>query len=104
MTKLKTVLTAAALSAAVMVPALLASTQADARVFIGVNLTPPAPQYEARPANPWGNGVWIEGHWARRDGQWVWIHGHWDRPYGRYSAWVPGHYNRFGEWIPGHWR
>jgi hypothetical protein len=94
------------LTAAAMAAAVLAAAPVDARVVLGVgiNLTPPPPRYEVRPVAPWGNGVWIEGHWARRDGQWVWIRGHWARPYGGYSAWVPGHYNRYGVWIEGHWR
>jgi hypothetical protein len=99
-------LPAAALCAAVFLPATVATTPADARVFLGVgiNLTPPPPRVEERGAPPWANGVWIDGHWGRRDDQWVWIPGHWARPYGRYSGWVPGHYNRYGVWIEGHWR
>jgi hypothetical protein len=107
MRNLSKLLSAAALTAAVFLPATLAvSTSADARVILGVgiNLTPPAAQYEERGAPPWSDGVWIEGHWVRRDGQWVWMHGHWDRPGRGYSRWIPGHYNGNGNWVEGRWR
>jgi WXXGXW repeat (2 copies) len=100
MKRVSKMLCAVLVSAAVILPAGAAS----ARIFVGINLAPPPPQVEVRPNRPWGNGVWIDGHWARRYGQWVWIRGHWDRPYGHYSGWVPGHYDRHGDWIEGHWR
>ena len=81
-----------------------AAVPAQAGVHVGIVLTPPPPRYETRPARPWGNGVWVDGHWGRRGGQWVWVPGRWARPYGHYTAWVPGHYNRYGDWKPGHWR
>lgn len=82
--------------------ATMAST-ADARVFVGISLTPPAPRVEVRPVAPWHDGVWIDGHWGRRDGEWVWKPGHWERGYG-HAGWVPGHYDRRGDWVEGHWR
>jgi hypothetical protein len=90
------------------VAALCATTMivpASARVFVGVgiNLTPPAPRMEVRPVAPWHDGVWIDGHWGRRDGDWVWKPGHWARG-GGHAGWIPGHYDRRGEWIEGHWR
>ena len=101
MRKMSKILMAALIGAAAILPA----ANAEARVYVGVNLGgPPAARVEIRPVRPWANGVWIDGHWARRGGAWVWIPGHWDRPYGHYSAWVPGHYNRYGEWVEGHWR
>ncbi|HTQ13816.1 MAG TPA: hypothetical protein VMH86_08065 [Rhizomicrobium sp.] len=99
---MKTVIKLAAavlLSAATVVPA-----SARVVVGVGINLTPPPARVEVRPVAPWRDGVWIDGHWARRDGAWVWIGGHWARPYGHYHNWVPGHYNRYGVWIEGHWR
>jgi YXWGXW repeat-containing protein len=105
MAKLTKLLSAAALCAVVTVPVIL-STAADARVVVGVgiNLTPPPPRVEVRPVAPWRDGVWIDGHWGRRDGQWEWIPGHWARPMGHYTRWVPGRYLPNGVWVEGHWR
>ena len=72
---------------------------------VEVESEPPAPQVEARPVEPYGGAVWIEGHWYWR-GRWVWYPGRWDRPRTGW-AWVPHHYQRYGRhWrdIPGHWQ
>lgn len=81
-----------------------AAVPAQAGVNVGIVLTPPPPRYEVRPVNPYGNGVWIDGHWGRHEGAWAWVPGRWDRPSGTYTRWVRGHYNRYGMWVRGHWR
>jgi hypothetical protein len=72
---------------------------------VDVQSEPPPPQVEVRPALPYANGVWIEGHWAWR-GRWVWVGGRWEGARVGH-VWVPHHWERFGprwRYLPGHWR
>lgn len=75
-----TLLTAAGLmglgTAAQAVPAVVA--QSDGIV---IQVAPPAPRYEVRPADREGY-VWVPGHYDWRDGRYVWLSGQWmaDRP------------------------
>jgi hypothetical protein len=107
MTNLTKFLSATALCAAVVLPVTLTATAADARVSvgIGINLTPPPARVEERGRNPWSNGVWIDGHWARHGDrqQWVWVPGRWERPAHGGARWIPGHYNGNGNWVEGRW-
>lgn len=70
--------------------------------------TPPPPaRVEVRPAPPFPGGIWIDGHWEHRHGDWVWSPGFWDRRPEPGAHWVPGHWEeRPGgwRWVPGHWR
>lgn len=72
-----------------------------------VRTPPPPPRVEVRPAPPFPDSVWIEGHWAFRGGEWVWIDGHWERRPRPGAVWVPGHWKETPKgwrWVPGHWR
>ena len=72
-----------------------------------VRTPPPQARIEVRPARPFANAVWIDGHWSRRHGDWVWISGHWVKMPRSGAAWMPGHWKkvpRGWKWFPGHWR
>ena len=67
---------------------------------------PPPKKVEVKPAKPYPNAVWVQGHWAYRGGTYVWVPGHWKkaRP-GR--TWVAGHWARRRGgwvWVKGYWR
>lgn len=68
---------------------------------------PPPPRVEVRPAVPYPDAVWVEGHWEFRGGSWVWLPGCWSaRPHAR-AVWVQGHWRETPNgwrWVPGHWR
>ncbi len=70
--------------------------------------TPPPPRrVDVRPAPPFTQAVWIEGHWQYRHRNWKWIPGYWKRPPRAGTVWVPGHWKqtrRGWKRIPGHWR
>lgn len=40
---------------------------------------PPPPRVEVRPARPYSDAFWIEGHWVRESGRWYWRRGRWER-------------------------
>jgi hypothetical protein len=71
-----------------------------------VRVPPPPPKAEVKPAPPWRDAVWINGHWKHKGGGWVWVPGHWAKAKpGR--AWVDGHWEKRGGgwvWVKGHWR
>ena len=67
---------------------------------------PPPAKTEVRPAKPYANAVWIDGHWKWSGGRYVWVPGHWAKPKpGR--TWVAGHWKKTPRgyvWVKGHWR
>ena len=67
---------------------------------------PPQPRSEIRPAKPWANAIWIDGHWKWSGGRYLWVPGHWTKPKpGR--TWAAGHWEkgpRGWVWVKGHWR
>lgn len=72
-----------------------------------VRTPPPQPRVEIRPVPPYPYGVWIQGHWVSRHGQWVWVAGHWKRPPAPKAVWIPGHWKkvpRGWKWVRGQWK
>ncbi|MGA2108689.1 MAG: hypothetical protein ABSH25_13715 [Syntrophorhabdales bacterium] len=72
-----------------------------------VRTGPPPARVEVRPAVPYPEAVWIDGHWEHRYGEWVWNPGCWSRPPFPGAIWVPGHWRESPggwRWVPGHWR
>jgi len=59
-----------------------------------------------RPANPYADGIWIDGDWVWGGGRYTWREGYWSHPRtGR--TWVSGSWTARGNgytWNRGHWR
>lgn len=72
-----------------------------------VEVAPPPPIAELRPAIPFAGAIWIGGDWHWDGHRHVWIAGRWSaaRPG---QDWAPGHWAKGprGHWhhVPGHWR
>ncbi|MBC8044986.1 MAG: YXWGXW repeat-containing protein [Rhizobacter sp.] len=68
---------------------------------------PPAERVEVRVVAPSPRHVWIDGHWARRRGDWDWVPGHWDAPPRERAVWERGHWKQTRRgyvWVDGYWR
>jgi hypothetical protein len=68
---------------------------------------PPPIRQEFRGAPPGAGFAWIDGHWARRSGNYAWVPGYWTRPPRPRAIWAPGHWDhrRSGyHWVDGRWR
>ena len=78
---------------------------ANAARAIVITEAPPAPQVEVVPA-PRANRVWVEGHYAWRNGDYKWVRGHWMGArrgmHWEQARWVQ---RPNGEWhfVEGHW-
>jgi len=86
----------AALSVAIGLGAIVLPTVGSARVYLDVDIAPPAPRVEVVPAARvgyvWAPGVWVKGHyirehrghhwvadsWEQRGNRWHRVEGHWD--------------------------
>ena len=67
---------------------------------------PPSARIEVKPAKPYTNAVWINGHWKWNRGSYVWIPGFWSKPKPG-KKWISGHWAKRPKgwiWIKGHWR
>ena len=99
-----------AIRCAVLAVASLASAAlaAPASAQVYVNLAPPAPIVETRPAIPGPGYAWRRGYWAWNGNRYVWSHGLWARPPHAGQAWIAGRWVQGSRgrwhWIPGHWR
>ncbi|HET8576057.1 MAG TPA: hypothetical protein VFO18_03080 [Methylomirabilota bacterium] len=87
---------------------LLAGCVVAEPVPVVVRTPPPAPppRVEVVPVQPVPGHVWVQGHWAWRNGAYAWVPGHWEATRPDF-VWVPGHWApRAGGyvWIEGHWR
>jgi len=70
----------------------IAPQQAEARVFISVNIAPPLlPVYE-QPPLPGPGYLWTPGYWAYADGGYYWVPGTWVRAPYRGALWTPGYW------------
>ena len=100
MMKLRSLLVACALGAAIAGGA----TPANAQVY--VQAAPPAPMYETVPVSPGSGYYWVAGHWRWNGYRYVWVHGHYVyRPYAG-AIWRPGHWVSGPSgwyWVEGHW-
>jgi WXXGXW repeat (2 copies) len=96
---IKTAMLCAALGVASIVP-----LTSQARVYLDVNVAPPAPQEEVIPAARVGY-VWAPGYWNYDGHHHVWAKGHWERErHGHH--WVADSWQeRNGGWHRerGHW-
>ncbi len=88
---IKTTLLAASLAIASIGASV--SAPASAQTSIYVQVAPPAPRAEYRPAPRRGH-VWVPGHWDWRPrmNQYVWMQGHWVRE-------RPGYYYSQPVWV-----
>lgn len=71
-----------------------------------VQVAPPAPRVEVRPAMPFAGAVWIPGYWQWNGVRHVWVAGRWSAPRAGWH-WQPNHWRhtpRGWIWVPGHWR
>jgi len=83
--------------------ALAAPMAASAAVFIEV--APPAPIVEVRPAVPYPGWIWTDGYWDWVGGRHVWVPGRWVAPRPGFH-WVGHHWvHERGGWRleRGHW-
>lgn len=84
---------------------MLITTGCASRV-VYVRQAPPVRKVEVRPARPFANAVWIDGHWRWNDRAYLWVPGHWVKVK-KGKSWVAGHWvrtRRGFRWVPGHWR
>jgi len=89
---LKRTLLAHAAVALLAASAFTIAPQAQARVFISVNLAPPLlPVYE-QPPLPGPGYLWTPGYWAYADGGYYWVPGTWVRAPYRGALWTPGYW------------
>jgi hypothetical protein len=74
------------------------TTAAAGEVVVGINVAPPAPQYEAVPA-PRAGYVWAPGYWRWEGHRHVWVSGNW-------VAARPGYVYHQARWEQAHdgWR
>ena len=42
-----------------------------------VEETPPADRIEVITVRPYGEAVWVRGHYIRERHRWIWVPGHW---------------------------
>jgi hypothetical protein len=72
-----------------------------------VEMAPPRPRYEARPARPAPGYIWIGGYWGWDNDTHVWIGGEWAEPPQPGYAWEAPRWKRHGhrwEYRSGYWR
>lgn len=50
---------------------------------------PPAQVVVSRPAQPYGNAVWVDGHWQWNGNQYVWVDGYWVQQRPGYTFYQP---------------
>lgn len=86
-------------------PAFAAPPAPQVRVYVQIG--PPAPLIDVRPAPPGPGFVWIAGYqrWNGRSHEWV--PGRWERPPKKHAKWAPGqwkHDRRGWYWVDGRWR
>ena len=98
MSKLREILGASVIAAALAAPA------CTGEVRYAVSSPPPAPVSE--PVIVPRGSVWIPGNWANLDERWVWRGGHFEsaRPG---QVYFPGQWRRSGDqyvWVSGEWR
>ena len=94
----------AILCAAIGVGASLMPSAGNARVYVDVNIAPPAPRVEVVPRVRVGY-VWAPGDWRWGGHRYIWVRGRYIRArHGRH--WVADSWeDRHGRWHyrPGHW-
>jgi hypothetical protein len=83
--------------AALALGAIAIPVASDARVFVDIDVAPPAPRVEVVPAARAG-WVWAPGYWNWQGRRHVWVTGHWIREHRGYryvpQTWV----QRDGRW------
>ena len=92
------------LCATLAVSALATPMISSARVFVDIDVAPPAPQVEVVPAARVGY-VWAPGYWNWEGGRHVWVKGHYIAER-RGHHWVADNWEqRGGKWHHegGHW-
>jgi hypothetical protein len=104
MMKLRNLLLACTLGAAVAGAAIPAVAQVYGGVY--VQTAPPAPVYETVPAAPGAGYYWVGGYWQWNGYRYVWVHGRYASvPYSG-AVWRSGHWAHGPGgwyWKPGHW-
>jgi hypothetical protein len=73
---------------------------------VRVNIAPPMPRVEYRPAVPYYGAVWAPGHWQWNGYRHIWVGGYYQAPR-RGWVWQPAHWQpQFAGgfiYVPGHW-
>ena len=95
------------IGAAVVAGALmLAPVAANAGVFVGVGIAPPAIPVYAQPPCPGYGYIWTPGYWAYGPDGYYWVDGAWVLPPYEGALWTPGYW-AWGDdayyWRPGYW-
>jgi hypothetical protein len=87
---------------------LWAATAGIASAQVWVNIAPPAPIVETRPAMPGPGYAWVPGYYRWNGNRYVWVHGHYSHAPRPNDSWVPGHWTQGPHgrwhWREGHWR
>ena len=102
---MKTLRTIFAMALLVALLSISNSAYAGRRVYVRVSPPRPKKVVVVKPAKPWKQAVWINGHWKWQKGHWVWVKGHWKKAKPGYH-WVDGHWKHTPHgWvrIKGHW-
>ena len=96
---IKTAMFCVALAAGAALPSV-----GSARVYVDVDVAPPAPRVETIPEARVGY-VWAPGYWAYNGHEHVWVNGHYIREHHGHH-WVADRWEeRHGRWhrVEGHW-
>jgi len=87
--------------ALLMVPA-----AANAAVFVGVGIAPPAIPFYEQPVAPGYGYIWTPGYWAWDGNEYYWVDGAWVYPPYVEALWTPGYWGWGGGgyfWNAGYW-
>ena len=101
--KIRTMLFAVAFVAPMLT---LPAKQANAGVFVGVAIAPPALPVYVQPPLPAEGYIWTPGYWGYGDAGYYWVPGVWVAPPRAGLLWTPGYWGFVGGlygWHGGYW-
>ncbi len=101
--KIRTLLFAVAFVAPMLT---LPAKQANAGVFVGVAIAPPALPVYVQPPLPAEGYIWTPGYWGYGDAGYYWVPGVWVAPPRAGLLWTPGYWGFAGGlygWHGGYW-
>jgi hypothetical protein len=79
----------------------------DQPVAVAIPWAPPPMRWDPPPPAPYGEVVWVGGHWTWWNGEWVWARGHWARPPRVGYVYAEPYYEHRGDvvvFVAGFWR
>jgi hypothetical protein len=97
--RMRKLLTAFMLSAALIGTAHSAAAQVSFDLRIG---PPPPPRAYVVPARPGPGYAWVEGYWYPRGSRYTWRNGYWAKPPYQGAYWVNPYYAK-GRYYGGYW-